>query len=153
MSASIGLRTREIGVRRALGATEAMATRMLLIQGARQLGVGTLIAAPVLLAIGVAATRLFPLGGALTAAAGVLVSGCDRRDGAGDDLAADATRPQRAAARCDLEGVIAATSRPAFVGFGPVHVQPWISQPPAPFLRATVICDTARIATPFCVKV
>ena len=74
MSASIGLRTREIGVRRALGATEAMATRMLLTQGARQLGVGTLIAAPVLLAIGVAATQLFPLGGALTAAAGVLVS-------------------------------------------------------------------------------
>jgi ABC-type antimicrobial peptide transport system permease subunit len=74
MSASIGLRTREIGVRRALGATEVMATRMLLTQGARQLGVGTLIAAPALLAIGVAATRLFPVGGALTAAAGVLVS-------------------------------------------------------------------------------
>jgi predicted permease len=74
MSASIGLRTREIGVRRALGASEAMAARMLLTQAARQLGVGTLIAAPVLLAIGVAATRLLPLGGALTAAAGVLVS-------------------------------------------------------------------------------
>ena len=37
----------------------------------------------------------------------------------------------------------------AFVGFGPVHVQPWISQPLAPFFRTTVICDTARIATPF----
>ena len=74
MSASIGLRTREIGVRRALGATEAMARRMLLTQGARPAGGRHLIAAPVLLAIGVAATRLFPLGGALTAAAGVLVS-------------------------------------------------------------------------------
>ena len=57
MSASIGLRTREIGVRRALGASEAMATRMLLTQGARQLGVGTLIAAPVLVVIGVAAAQ------------------------------------------------------------------------------------------------
>ena len=74
MSASIGLRTREIGVRRALGATEAMATRMLLTQGARQLGVGTLIAAPVLVAIGVTASALLPLGGALTALAGVAVS-------------------------------------------------------------------------------
>ena len=67
MSASIGLRTREIGVRRALGASEGMATRMLLTQGARQLGVGTLIAAPVLVVIGVAAASLFPLGAAVTA--------------------------------------------------------------------------------------
>ena len=74
MSESIGLRTREIGVRRALGATEAMATRLLLTQGARQLGVGTLIAAPVLVLIGVAAARLLPLGAGLTAVAGVLVS-------------------------------------------------------------------------------
>ncbi len=74
MSASIGLRTREIGVRRALGASEGMATRMLLTQGARQLGVGTLIAAPVLVVIGVAAASLFPLGAAVTAAAGVFVS-------------------------------------------------------------------------------
>ena len=50
MSRSIGLRTREIGVRRALGASDAMATRMLLRQGARQLGVGTLVAAPILAA-------------------------------------------------------------------------------------------------------
>jgi predicted permease len=74
MSESIGLRTREIGVRRALGASEAMATRMLLMQGARQLGIGTLIAAPVLIVIGVAASQLLPLGGALTAVAGVGVS-------------------------------------------------------------------------------
>jgi putative ABC transport system permease protein len=74
MSESIGLRTREIGVRRALGASEAMATRMLLMQGARQLGIGTLIAAPVLIVIGVAASQLLPLGGTLTAVAGVGVS-------------------------------------------------------------------------------
>jgi predicted permease len=74
MSASIGLRTREIGVRRALGASDAVATWLLLTQGARQLGVGTLIAAPVLVAIGVTATRLLPLGGVLTALAGVAVS-------------------------------------------------------------------------------
>ena len=41
----------------------------------------------------------------------------------------------------------------AFVGFGPVHVQPWISQPLAPFFTTNVICDAARIATPFSVKV
>ena len=74
MSESIGLRTREIGLRRALGASEAMATRMLLAQGARQLGIGTLIAAPVLVVIGVAASQLFPLDGTLTAGAGVTVS-------------------------------------------------------------------------------
>ncbi len=74
MSASIGLRTREIGVRRALGASEAMATRLLLAQGARQLGIGTLIAAPALVVIGVTAAHLLPLGGALTALAGVAVS-------------------------------------------------------------------------------
>jgi len=74
MSRSIGLRTREIGVRRALGATDAMATRMLLAQGARQLGVGTLVAAPILAVIGAASTHFFPLGRAMTAAMGVLVS-------------------------------------------------------------------------------
>jgi len=74
MSRSIGLRTREIGVRRALGATDAMATRMLLTQGARQLGVGTLVAAPILAVVGATATHFLPLGGALAAATGVLVS-------------------------------------------------------------------------------
>jgi hypothetical protein len=74
MSRAIGLRTREIAVRRALGASDAMATRMLLSQGARQLGIGALVAAPVLIVIGVGATSLLPLGGALTAVTGVLVS-------------------------------------------------------------------------------
>jgi predicted permease len=74
MSTAIGQRTREIGVRRALGASDAVATRLLLMQGARQLGIGTLIAAPIVAAIGIAAARLLPLGSGLTAAAGVLVS-------------------------------------------------------------------------------
>jgi ABC-type antimicrobial peptide transport system permease subunit len=74
MSRSIGLRTREIGVRRALGASDAMTTRMLLTQGARQLGVGTLVAAPILMIVGVASTHLFPLSGVLTAMLGILVS-------------------------------------------------------------------------------
>ena len=74
MSRSIGLRTREIGVRRALGASDAMATRMLLRQGARQLGVGTLVAAPILAAVAAASTHFFPLSGVLTATMAVLVS-------------------------------------------------------------------------------
>jgi predicted permease len=75
MSTAIGQRTREIGVRRALGATDATATRLLLAQGARQLGIGTLVAAPALGVLGVAATEVLPLGVPLTAAIGVLVSG------------------------------------------------------------------------------
>jgi len=74
MSRSIGLRTREIGVRRALGATDAVAARMLLAQGARQLGVGTIIAAPILAAVGAASTHFFPLGPLLTVTIGALVS-------------------------------------------------------------------------------
>ena len=74
MSRSIGLRTREIGVRRALGATDAVATRMLLTQGARQLGVGTIVAAPILAAGGAAATHFLPLSGALTTVVAILVS-------------------------------------------------------------------------------
>jgi hypothetical protein len=74
MSRSIGLRTRELGIRRALGATDAVATRMLLMQGARQLGVGTVVAAPVIAVIGAASTHFFPLSGALTATMGILVA-------------------------------------------------------------------------------
>ena len=44
-------------MRRALGASEAGATRLLLAQGARQLGLGTVLAAPILLAIGVPPPR------------------------------------------------------------------------------------------------
>jgi hypothetical protein len=74
MSRSIGLRTRELGVRRALGATNAMATRMLLVQGTRQLGIGTLVAAPILGVIGALGTHLLPLSGALAAGTAVVVS-------------------------------------------------------------------------------
>jgi predicted permease len=74
MSTAIGQRTRELGVRRALGASDAMATRFLLTQGARQLGIGTVLAAPVLAVVGLASTRLLPLSAALATAIGVLVS-------------------------------------------------------------------------------
>ncbi len=74
MSRSIGLRTREIGVRRALGASDANVTRLLLLQGGRQIGVGALIAAPILLVVGIAFRYYFPISGWLAAAAGSLVS-------------------------------------------------------------------------------
>ena len=74
MARSIGQRTREIGVRRALGATDATIVRLLLGQGGRQLGVGALIALPAMLAIGVAFSRIFPVGIGASLLAGVLVS-------------------------------------------------------------------------------
>jgi predicted permease len=74
MSRAIALRIREIGVRRALGATDAAATRLLLAQGARQLGVGALVASPVLIAVGLAAASLLQLEGPLVTSLGVLVS-------------------------------------------------------------------------------
>jgi len=74
MSRSIGLRVREIGVRRALGASDASVTRLLLGQGGRQLAVGTLVAAPILLAVGAAFMHYFPISAWITLSAGVLVS-------------------------------------------------------------------------------
>ena len=74
MSRSIGLRKREIGVRRALGASDASVTRLLLGQGGRQLGVGALIAAPVLVVVGFGFMHYVPISGWLTAALGVAVS-------------------------------------------------------------------------------
>jgi len=74
MSRSIGLRTREIGVRRALGASDAGVTRLLLRQGARQLGMGTVIALPILGVVGAAFRYFFPISGWLTAGAGVAVA-------------------------------------------------------------------------------
>jgi predicted permease len=74
MSRSIGLRKREVGVRRALGASDANVTRLLVGQGGRQLGMGTLIAAPILVAVGMAFMHFFPVSGWLTALAGILVS-------------------------------------------------------------------------------
>jgi predicted permease len=74
MSRSIGLRRREIGVRRALGASDAVVIRLLLGQSGRQLCLGTLIAAPVLAVIGLAFRHYFPISGWIAVAAGVGVS-------------------------------------------------------------------------------
>ena len=62
MARSIGQRTREIGIRRALGATDHGVLRMLLGQGSRQLGIGVLIAAPLMLGVGVGFWMYFPVG-------------------------------------------------------------------------------------------
>ncbi len=77
MARSIGRRTREIGVRRALGASERNILGMLLGQGARQLGVGALFALPLTGLAGFGFSHFFPvalgvsLGIALTVAAAV----------------------------------------------------------------------------------
>ena len=73
MSRAIGQRAREIGVRRALGATDTNIARLLLTQGARQLGVGALIAAPILAMVGMAFMHFFPISGWLTLSVAVVV--------------------------------------------------------------------------------
>ncbi len=75
MAQSIGQRTREIGVRRALGATDGGIVRLLLVHGGRQLGVGAAIALPLLLLTGIGFSHYFPIGAALSIATGLLVSG------------------------------------------------------------------------------
>ena len=74
MSHSIGLRTREIGVRRALGATDGVVAKLLLMRGGRELGVGSLIAAPMLLVIGLAFRHYFPVSVTLSGAVAIIVS-------------------------------------------------------------------------------
>jgi predicted permease len=74
MAQAIGGRTREIGVRRALGATDAGIVRLLLGQGGRQLGVGAVIALPLLVAVGVGFARFFPIATGLAVTTGVLVA-------------------------------------------------------------------------------
>ncbi len=61
MARAIGRRTREIGVRRALGATDHTILLLLLGQGGRQLGVGALIALPPGLLVGWGFSRFFPI--------------------------------------------------------------------------------------------
>jgi ABC-type antimicrobial peptide transport system permease subunit len=74
MARSIGQRTREIGVRRALGATNASITQLLLGQGGRQLGVGAVVALPVMLLVGVGFSHYFPIALALSVTICALVS-------------------------------------------------------------------------------
>jgi ABC-type antimicrobial peptide transport system permease subunit len=74
MARSIGQRAREIGIRRALGATDRGVMRLLLGQGGRQLGVGVLIALPVMAAVGFGFWRFFPLGPVVPVLSAVLVS-------------------------------------------------------------------------------
>jgi predicted permease len=74
MSRAIGLRTREIGVRRALGASDANVTRLLVGQGGRQLGVGALFAAPIMAGVALGFMHFFPISGWIALMAGVAVA-------------------------------------------------------------------------------
>lgn len=74
MSRAIGMRTREIGVRRALGASDATIRRLLLGQGGRQLGVGAVVALPLMLVVGLAFSRFFPIAPWVAVVTGVAVS-------------------------------------------------------------------------------
>lgn len=74
MSRAIALRVREIGIRRALGASDASIQRLLLGQGGRQLGVGAIVALPLMLLVGLAFSRFFPLSPWIASATGVAVS-------------------------------------------------------------------------------
>lgn len=73
MARGIGRRTREIGVRRALGATEPSVLRLLLMSGARQLGVGVAVALPLVVLVAAAFNHFFPVGLVPTVSAAVLV--------------------------------------------------------------------------------
>jgi predicted permease len=74
MAQAIGARTREIGVRRALGATDTGIVRLLLGQGGRQLGIGALIALPLLVVTGLGFSKFFPIAPALAVVTGLLVA-------------------------------------------------------------------------------
>lgn len=74
MARAIGRRTREIGVRRALGATDRSILLLLLVQGGRQLGVGALIALPLTLLIGWGFSRFFPIALAVSVGTAIGVS-------------------------------------------------------------------------------
>lgn len=74
MAWSIGRRTREIGIRRALGATDRTIYQLLLSHGVRQLGIGALIALPLALLVGWAFSLFFPISAGISALVAVLVS-------------------------------------------------------------------------------
>jgi hypothetical protein len=73
MARSIGRRTRELGIRRALGATDRTILRMLLVQGVRQLGVGAAYALPLTLLVGWGFSRYLPIELGTAAAAALAV--------------------------------------------------------------------------------
>jgi len=74
MARSIGRRTRDLGVRRALGATDRNIVAMLLRQGSRQLGVGAVFAMPLTLLTAWGFSRYFPIGLGVSAGAALAVS-------------------------------------------------------------------------------
>ncbi|MEP7011529.1 MAG: ABC transporter permease [Acidobacteriota bacterium] len=74
MARSIGRRTREIGVRRALGASERNILRMLLGQGGRQLGIGALFALPLTVLAGFGFSHFFPVSFGLSVGVALLVA-------------------------------------------------------------------------------
>jgi ABC-type antimicrobial peptide transport system permease subunit len=74
MARAIGRQTRDIGVRRALGATDRNILWMLLGQGGRQLGVGALAALPFTLLVGWGFSRYFPIALVIPVTTAVLVS-------------------------------------------------------------------------------
>ncbi len=74
MARAIGRRTREIGVRRALGATDRTILLMLLGQGSRQLGVGALVALPFTLLVGWGFSHFFPVALVVSVGVALLVS-------------------------------------------------------------------------------
>lgn len=74
MARAIGRQTRELGVRRALGATDRTLLVMLLGQGARQLGVGALAALPFTLLVGWGFSRYFPIALGVSVGTALLVS-------------------------------------------------------------------------------
>jgi ABC-type antimicrobial peptide transport system permease subunit len=74
MARAIAQRTREIGIRRALGATDGSIVHLLLSQGGRQLGVGAIVALPLMLVVGIGFARYFPVGVAVPVVTGVAVA-------------------------------------------------------------------------------
>jgi predicted permease len=76
MARSIGRRRQELGIRRALGATDVTLVQLLLAQGGRQLGIGVLIAAPLMAAVGFGFWHFVPIGWTVSLGSALLVAAC-----------------------------------------------------------------------------
>lgn len=74
MARAIGRQTRDIGIRRALGATDRTILYLLLGQGGRQLGIGALVALPFTLLVGWGFSQYFPIALVVSVTTAVLVS-------------------------------------------------------------------------------